>query len=127
MRNSWSSIKTSHLYNQPQLQKRRDKEKFAAKLNREMTKAEWALWYYLRNHGFKAQVVLFGYIPDFVNKQRKLCIEVDGSIHDSSFQKNEDRKKDLALWRNGYSVIRFTNAQVLTDIKSVLARLGYKR
>ena len=126
MKNSFSAIKTSHLYSQPLRKARKDKKDFAKKLDREMTKAEWALWYHLRNHGFKAQKVLFGYIPDFVNMRRQLAVEVDGSIHNGSIQKEKDAEKDRNLSKRGFSVVRFSNEQVLNDMPSVLRRLGIK-
>lgn len=126
MKSSWSAIKTSHLYNQPMLQRRRDKQKFAQKLNREMTAAEWRLWYHLRTRGWKAQAIVCGYIPDFLNKPRGLIVELDGSSHNGSLRKHEDRTRDSVLERAGFTVLRFTNDQVFTDIKGVLLRLGYK-
>ena len=91
-----------------------------------MTKAEWTLWYHLRTRGFKAQCVLFGYIPDFVNKHRKMCVEVDGSSHDNPIQQKRDRIKDSILNNHGYCVIRFANNEIFRDIKAVMRRLGYK-
>jgi very-short-patch-repair endonuclease len=61
-----------------------------------------------------------------VSKKRKQCVEVDGSAHDSREQQEYDRHKDDVLRGHGYNVIRFRNEHVLTDIKSVLSRLGIK-
>ena len=56
----------------------------AANLPRRMTDAENRLWYHLRNrrfHGirFNRQAVIGGYIVDFLNREHKIIIEVDGA------------------------------------------------
>lgn len=52
------------------------------------------------------------YKPDFVNLTDKLCIEVDGSDHETPFQQELDRKKESCLKFLGYSVIRFTHRDI---------------
>ena len=124
MRNSWNAIKKAKIYFKSKYENRTQKQRFAEKLNREMTKAEWALWYHLRNHGFKAQQIICGFIPDFVNRHRQLIVEVDGSVHDGAEQRAYDSRREDILRREGFCVVRFTNRQVLSDVNSCLLRLG---
>jgi len=54
----------------------------------------------------KSNVPIFGYIPDFINKEYKFVIEVDGSIHNLPEIKAKDKKKDAAYKRAKYKVFR---------------------
>lgn len=58
------------------------------------------------------------YKPDFVNLELKLCIEIDGKTHRTKLGKARDRKKEECLSMLGYTVLRFTNEQVLSDLES---------
>ncbi len=96
--------------------------KKAKELRKNMTNAEIKLWYHLRNRNlngfkFRRQQPIGKYIVDFVNQEKKLIIEVDGSQH----LKHEDYDKERTklLKKYGYKVIRFWNNDVLTDIGSI--------
>jgi len=52
----------------------------------------------------------------------KLLIEVDGMVHNS--QKATDANRTKWLEHEGYRVIRFSNLEVTTDVKSVLAAIS---
>ena len=68
-------------------------------------------------HGYtfnRQRPVLF-YIADFMCKKLKLIIEVDGSIHDLIEQKEKDKRRDKALQKAGFSILRFKNWEVLYD------------
>jgi leucyl-tRNA synthetase len=95
------------------------KAEFAQHLRRNMTPAEKRLWLDLKPRGFLAQQIIRGYIPDFVHLQKKIVIEVDGSIH--NYRKDQDARKDDQLSAAGYQVLRFTNRKVFYQINSVLA------
>ncbi len=58
---------------------------------------------------------------DFYCPGRKLCIELDGPIHDRLAEHDQNRTECLAL--RGIRVIRFRNDEVLTDPDSVLQRI----
>ena len=61
--------------------------------------------------GFKRQVPLGGYIADFVAASAKLVVEVDGLVH---LQRGgADARKERALRRLGYRVLRLDAALVL--------------
>ena len=95
----------------------------AKRLRKNMTNAEEVLWIYLRRMEglkFRRQHPIGIYIADFYCHKAKLVIEVDGLIHEDLTIKENDkvRQTDLENW--GYSILRFTNQQVITDIENVL-------
>jgi very-short-patch-repair endonuclease len=98
-----------------------EKEAYAAKLRKRMTPAEQILWRRLRSRkgfNFEAQQVICGYIPDFVERDAMLIIEVDGAIH--RYRQRYDSRRTQHLRRKGYKVLRYTNSQVRNDIDLVL-------
>ncbi|HQE33208.1 MAG TPA: class I tRNA ligase family protein [Flavobacterium alvei] len=92
------------------------------------TEAEDALWQEVRNSnlGYKIrrQHYIGNFIVDFVSLDKKLIIEVDGGYHDTKEQIELDEQRTLELeQKHLYKVIRFTNEEVLNDIKSVLTKI----
>ncbi len=102
----------------------------AKALRKELTPAERKLWRILRANRlgvkFQKQVVLAPYIADFVAKSERLVIEIDGDTHGD--REAYDAARTAALGRHGYRVIRFTNADVMTNldevVKAILTELG---
>jgi very-short-patch-repair endonuclease len=90
-----------------------------------MTDAEVILWQHIKSKKlgvkFRRQHVIDSYIPDFVALSCKLIIEVDGESH--KHQKEQDEDRTQSLIRKGYRVIRFTNNEVVNDIKSVIEKI----
>ncbi len=66
----------------------------------------------------KRQVVLGRHIADFVVASRRLVIEVDGPQH--ALQRCADVRRDRALARLGYRVLRVSAADVCERIELVL-------
>ena len=100
---------------------------FARNLRKAPTSAEDALWQALRGRHFqglkfKRQVPLLGYTVDFLCFERKLIVEVDGRQHGWFAEYDAGRTEEIE--RNGFVVLRFTNADVLNDLESVLMRIG---
>ena len=98
----------------------------ARQLRRNITDAEDALWYFIRNrqlHGykFKRQVVMGHYIVDFACHHRKLIIELDGGQHLE--HREYDKKRTIFLQQQGYQVLRFWNDEVLQEIENVLTHI----
>jgi very-short-patch-repair endonuclease len=94
----------------------------ARSLRNAQTPAEAKLWSTLRGkqlHGFKfaRQVVIGRYIVDFVARSAGLVIEVDG--HEHGCQVERDAARTGFLEQRGYRVIRFTNAEVLSNVEGV--------
>ncbi len=97
---------------------------FANQLRRNMTLAESVLWQVLQQHFYKqfqTQVVVGGrFIADFVCWRTRLIAEVDGSIHRLTSVRCKDKYRTKVLTRLGYTVIRFTNTQVIHSIDKVV-------
>jgi very-short-patch-repair endonuclease len=66
---------------------------------------------------FVRQEAIGPYIVDFVCREKKLIIEVDGGQHAENAR---DRVRDAALVDNGYRVLRFWNSDVLSNRDGVL-------
>jgi very-short-patch-repair endonuclease len=84
--------------------------------------AEMVLWLSLRDRrlgGFKfvRQEAIGRYVVDFVCRERKLIVEVDGGQHADNAA---DIRRDAELIANSYRVLRFWNNEVLTNRSGVL-------
>lgn len=95
----------------------------ARTLRRDMTNAEILLWRHLRAkqfHGlkFRRQEQIGRFIADFVCYETKVVIEADGSHHATEKLKDSERTE----WLNsqGFTVLRFWNNEILTNISGVL-------
>jgi len=103
----------------------------ARNFRRSMTNAERVLWSHVRNRrldGFKIrrQVVLCGFIADFYCPEVKLIIEVDGEIHHEEATVIKDAHREQVLTACGYSIIRFTNPDVLHHTDKVCKALAQR-
>ncbi len=74
-------------------------------------------WRFRRQHGFGP------YVLDFYCPVLKLCIEVDGEIHQRTDVVEKDKERTSFLESNGIKVIRFTNDEIENDISDVLERI----
>jgi very-short-patch-repair endonuclease len=95
---------------------------FARHLRISQTDAEVKLWKHLRarqidGHKFVRQLPVGPYFCDFVCREQKLVIEVDGGQHADS---QRDKVRDRYLIANGYRTLRFWNNDVLTNVEGVL-------
>ena len=97
----------------------------ANRLRKEMTKAEACLWKYvlragkMKGYGFRRQRPVLNYIADFMCKELMLIVEVDGSIHELEEIRKNDEQRQKVLEEAGFTVLRFTNNEVLTNIQWV--------
>ena len=66
------------------------------------------------------QVVIDRAIVDFACVATRTIIEVDGDQHGHDRALSYDAKRTLALEMAGWRVLRFTNAQVMREMDSVL-------
>jgi len=94
-------------------------------LRRSLTPAEFALWTRLRGRqlgGFKfvRQEPIDRYYVDFVCRERRLIIELDGGQHSED---PKDKQRDSALCALGYRVIRIWNNDVIENLDGVLQML----
>lgn len=101
---------------------------YVRKLRKNQTPAESLLWERLRAHRFfgvkfKRQVQIGPYVVDFCSTQKRLVIEIDGSVHNERGVKKRDKIKDDFLRHEGYRVVRFWNSEVEKDLPNVLEKL----
>lgn len=97
---------------------------FASENRKKMTKAEACLWKYVlkakkTGYTFNRQRPVLNYIADFMCKELKLVIEVDGITHTFEQVIENDKIRQTKLEEYGFTVIRFTDNDVLTNIESV--------
>jgi very-short-patch-repair endonuclease len=100
---------------------------FAKKNRRKMTGSELALHELLEEvlprYGlvFVTQHVAGEYILDFAILKHRLAIEVDGEYH--FFRGRQDGFRTKKLKKRGWTVLRFTNHDVNTDMPSVIRQI----
>ena len=91
------------------------------------TPAEARLWYHLRAKRFEGwkwrhQTVLKPYIADFTSRSAMLIVEADGDTHGTA--EEYDARRTAFLTRCGWRVLRFTNSEIIGNIKGVLTVLA---
>ncbi|MBX4926967.1 endonuclease domain-containing protein [Rhizobium binae] len=94
----------------------------ARQLRRNETEEEYYLWSDLRarrlnGYKFARQVPLGPFIVDFLCREERLIVEVDGFQHAESAT---DQRRTKWLNANGYSVLRFWNQEISHERRSVL-------
>jgi len=98
---------------------------FANQLRKTMTKAEACLWKYvlragmMKGYQFRRQRPVLYFIADFMCKELRLVIEVDGDIHLLEDVQEKDKLKDKILQEAGFTILRYTNDEVLHQIDQV--------
>src|SRR3954463_9153944 len=98
----------------------------ARRLRRDSTDAERRLWYRLRSRQidgakFVRQEPIGPYVVDFVCRELRLIIEVDGGQHATDLR---DAVRDRWLSEQGYRILRFWNNDVLTNTQGVLEAIA---
>lgn len=63
------------------------------------------------------------YKPDYINKESKIAIEIDGNSHKRTKIKLLDEKKEKVLKFYGYTILRFSNEDVLSNKENVLKEI----
>lgn len=101
----------------------------AKELRKNSTEAENLLWRHLkakRLEGlkFRRQEQIGRFIADFVCYERGIIVEADGGQHAVETEKDEERTQ----WLNsqGFTVLRFWNNEILTNIEGVLEVIRLK-
>ena len=89
------------------------------------TEAESIVWDLLKaksinGYKFRRQHVINDYIVDFVCLNKKLVIEIDGQYHLEGQQIVKDRSRTEDLQNSGYTVIRFSNEEVIGNTAEVI-------
>jgi very-short-patch-repair endonuclease len=106
----------------------------AKELRNQATPAERAMWRVMNKrqiagYKFSRQMPVGPYFVDFLCREAMLVVELDGWSHD--MQQDYDLRRDTFMADQGYTVMRFTNADVLGNldgvvhmIESALAEIG---
>ncbi len=97
----------------------------ARSLRKCMTDTENLLWSRVRRKQlldaqFYRQKTIGNYIVDFYAPKAKLVVEIDGSQHLEVEHLLDDRARDAYLRRQGLTVLRFDNLQVLKETEAVV-------
>lgn len=100
-----------------------EKLKFKRELRKNLTPAERVLWQELRGRKlvgtkWKRQDNVDRFIADFLCKEHRLIVEVDGGIHET--QQEYDHLRTEIINVHGYRVIRFKNEEILEGLHNVL-------
>jgi very-short-patch-repair endonuclease len=98
----------------------------ARRLRREPTDAEKKLWYRIRarslgGHKFVRQEPIGPYVVDFVCREQRLVVEVDGGQHATD---PRDAARGQWLAEHRYRVLRFWNNDVLRNMDGVLETIA---
>ena len=97
----------------------------AARMRREPTEPERRLWQSLRasqlgGYKFRRQAAIGGRIVDFFCPMKSLIVEIDGETHAPERDVVRDR---AMLASEGFSTLRFSNSDVMTNMDGVLTNL----
>ena len=90
--------------------------------------AEVLLWQHLRNrqlggHKFARQAPIAKFFADFICRERRLVVEVDGGTHATHEELRSDAHREAELARLGYRVFRIRNDEVYVNVEGVLESL----
>jgi (E)-4-hydroxy-3-methylbut-2-enyl-diphosphate synthase len=77
----------------------------------------------LEGYKFRRQHIIDRFITDFVCLKQKLVIELDGLIHQLPENLLSDQQRTDRLSELGFSVIRFTNEQVLNNTEQTVQKI----
>jgi very-short-patch-repair endonuclease len=92
-----------------------------------MTLAESIVWEHVRAHRlgaqFRRQHPFLNYIVDFYCAEVDLVIEIDGATHSTPEEISYDQYRQSELEKLGYTVIRFTNVEVIETQEVVVDKI----
>lgn len=91
-------------------------------LRKHMTKEERHLWYdFLKTYPvqFKRQYSIGPYFVDFYCYHARLIVELDGSQHYAPETIAYDNARTQYMQEQGFSVLRFSNSDVMTQFRAV--------
>ncbi len=102
---------------------------FARELRITLTEAERRLWNSLRNrslsgHKFVRQAPIGPFIADFLCRERRLVVEVDGATHSQDSEISADARRTGYMKSEGYVVMRVWNIDVFTNLDGVLETIA---
>lgn len=97
-------------------------------LRKNMTIQERKLWNIIKNrqffgYRFRRQFPIGEYIVDFVCREMKIIIEIDGGQHNEAQNIEYDNKRTVFLENLGYKVVRFWNNEIDNNLSGVYDKL----
>jgi very-short-patch-repair endonuclease len=97
-------------------------------LRRDAPAAERMIWRCVRNRQlggckFVRQEPIGPYIADFVCREKKLIVEIDGATHSTDAEIARDARRTRYLASDGYRVIRFSNERVFENVDGVMEEI----
>jgi very-short-patch-repair endonuclease len=101
---------------------------YARDLRASQTSAEDILWQHLRGRRldglkFRRQHPLVEFVSDFYCHEKRLVIELDGSVHDNEINKDYDQARTNWLGELNIMVIRFRNYEIHHNLDFVLSEI----
>src|SRR6185437_1302749 len=98
----------------------------ARRLRRDSTTAEARLWNRLRargidSHKFIRQHPIGQFVVDFICRERRLVVEIDGGQHADN---PRDVIRDQWLRKHNYRILRFWNNDVMSNMDGVLETIA---
>ena len=97
--------------------------------NTATTSEKW-LWKFLnkkqQDFKFRRQHGIGPFIVDFYLPNKKIAIEIDGSIHNNIIRQAYDQRREEFLISKGIKVIRFTNEEIKYNIDEVIRRILFE-
>ncbi len=102
---------------------------FARQLRKGSTRSEVRLWCELlrsrqmKGYTFLRQRPVGNYIADFMQKELKLVIELDGITHFDEAGVKRDAIKTADLENMGFTVLRFNDEDVMKHLDSVRVKI----
>ena len=93
-----------------------------------MTMQERKLWNIIKNRQFfgfrfRRQFPIGQYIVDFICREKKIIIELDGGQHNEIQNIDYDKKRTEYLISQSYKVVRFWNNEIDKNIDGVYEKL----
>ena len=118
-----TSMKTSR----PHWRAPTDVQVHARALRANLTMPERRLWRYLRagqlaGAQFRRQHAVGRFVVDFFCAKAKLVVEIDGDSH--ATQRGYDHYRTNWLEGKGYTVLRFTNREVMNQLDAVVGEIA---
>ena len=93
------------------------------------TSAEDVMWRELRDrrlggYKFVRQKAVGAYFPDFLCREFRVVVEIDGETHSTDVELAEDAARTAYLEANGYRVLRVWNGEVRENLDGVLRTIA---
>ena len=101
----------------------------ARRFRKNPTAAERIVWNALRGRKlggwkFRRQHPIQQFVLDFYCREKRIAIEIDGSVHYRTETAEYDAERTAFLSRYGIRILRFPNDRVMEDLPGVLEEIA---